>query len=95
VVVAIIRTWQAAWKPVRQKMDKTVQVGLFGELLVLQTLMIPCVGPAAVDQWSGLESEVNLRCPISVPRHRSIIMFSVLVVVLRSDDISGPGFFLG
>ena len=38
-------------------MDKTVQVGLFGELLVLQTLMIPSLGPAAVDQWCGPDSE--------------------------------------
>ncbi len=56
-VAAIIRTWQSAWKPARQEMDKSVQVGLFGELFVLQTLMIPCLGPAAVDQWSGPEAE--------------------------------------
>src|ERR1019366_8816110 len=56
-VAAIIRTWQSAWKLARQEMDKSVQVGLFGELLVLQTLMIPCLGPAAVDQWSGPEFE--------------------------------------
>jgi Putative PD-(D/E)XK family member, (DUF4420) len=56
-VAAIIRIWQSAWKPARQEMDKTVQVGLFGELLVLQTLMIPCIGSVAVDQWSGPESE--------------------------------------
>jgi len=56
-VAAIIRIWQSAWKPARQEMDKTVQVGLFGELLVLQTVMIPCLGPSAVDQWSGPESE--------------------------------------
>jgi hypothetical protein len=56
-VAAIIRSWQSAWKPARQEMDRTVQVGLFGELLVLQTLMIPCLGPAAVNQWSGPQSE--------------------------------------
>jgi len=56
-VAAIVRTWQSAWKLARQEMDKSVQVGLFGELLVLQTSMIPCFGPAAVDQWSGPESE--------------------------------------
>ncbi len=56
-VAATIRAWQSAWKPVRQEMDKTVQVGLFGELLVLRSLMIPCLGPAAVDQWSGPDSE--------------------------------------
>lgn len=56
-VAAIIRIWQSAWKPIRPEMDGTSQVGLFGELLVLRTLMIPCLGPAAVDQWSGPESE--------------------------------------
>jgi hypothetical protein len=38
-------------------MDKSVQVGLFGELLALQTLMIPSLGPAAIDQWSGPDAE--------------------------------------
>ncbi len=56
-VGAISRAWQSAWKPVRPAMDKTVQVGLFGELLVLRSLMIPALGPAAVDQWSGPDSE--------------------------------------
>lgn len=56
-VAAITRAWQSAWKPVRPAMEKTVQVGLFGELLVLHRLMIPALGPAAVDQWSGPESE--------------------------------------
>jgi hypothetical protein len=56
-VAATIRAWQSAWKPMRLEMDKTVQVGLFGELLVLRSLMIPCLGPPAVDQWSGPESE--------------------------------------
>lgn len=56
-VAATIRAWQSAWKPMRPEMDKTVQVGLFGELLVLRSLMIPCLGPVAVDQWCGPESE--------------------------------------
>jgi hypothetical protein len=56
-VGAIVRAWQSAWKPMRQAMDKITQVGLFGELLVLRSLMIPALGPAAVDQWSGPESE--------------------------------------
>ena len=56
-VAATIRAWQSAWKPVRPAMDKTVQVGLFGELLVLRRLMIPALGPAAVDQWSGPDAE--------------------------------------
>ncbi|MEV4782136.1 PD-(D/E)XK motif protein [Burkholderia sp. LMU1-1-1.1] len=56
-VAAIIRSWQSAWKPARQAMDKIVQVGLFGELMVLRSLMIPILGSAAVDQWSGPEYE--------------------------------------
>lgn len=56
-VAATIREWQSTWKPVRLAMDKTVQVGLFGELLALRELMIPCLGPAAVDQWSGPQWE--------------------------------------
>jgi hypothetical protein len=56
-VAAITRAWQSAWKPVRQTMDKSVQTGLFGELLVLRRLMIPILGPVAVGYWSGPESE--------------------------------------
>ena len=56
-VGTIIRAWQSAWRPARLLMDRTLQVGLFGELLVLETLMIPCLGPAAVNQWSGPDSE--------------------------------------
>ncbi|GAB3025342.1 PD-(D/E)XK motif protein [Bowmanella dokdonensis] len=56
-VAATIRAWQSAWKPVRPAMDKTIQVGLFGELLVLRRLMIPALGSAAVEQWSGPEAE--------------------------------------
>ena len=56
-VAATIRAWQSAWKPARQAIDKIVQVGLFGELLVLRSLMIPTLGPVAVDQWRGPDSE--------------------------------------
>ncbi len=58
-VAATIRAWQSAWKPARQAMDKIVQVGLFGELLTLRSLMIPIVGSAAVDHWSGPDSECH------------------------------------
>lgn len=56
-VAATTRAWQSAWKPIRPAMDKVTQVGLFGELLILKSLMIPCLGPAAVAQWSGPERE--------------------------------------
>lgn len=50
---AIVRAWQSAWKPVRPEMDKTTQVGLFGELVVLRYLLIPALGAGAVESWSG------------------------------------------
>lgn len=56
-VAATVRNWQSAWKPIRQEMSVAVQVGLFGELLVLNSLVLPCIGPAAVDQWSGPDAE--------------------------------------
>lgn len=56
-VSATVRAWQSAWKPLRPQMEKTVQVGLFGELLVLRTLIWPCINSAAIDQWSGPQSE--------------------------------------
>ncbi|HLN24332.1 MAG TPA: PD-(D/E)XK motif protein [Patescibacteria group bacterium] len=56
-VTATVRNWQSAWKPVRQEMSAAVQVGLFGELLVLNFLMLPCLGPSAIDQWSGPDAE--------------------------------------
>lgn len=56
-LAAIVRAWQSAWRPVRTAMDKTTQVGLFGELTVLRYLLIPALGPNAVSSWSGPEYE--------------------------------------
>lgn len=56
-VNTIVRAWQSAWKQVRSEMERSVQVGLVGELFVLLRLMIPSLGPAAVAQWSGPDSE--------------------------------------
>ena len=56
-VESIIRNWKSAWQPARALMGRSVQVGLFGELFVLQDLMIPCLGAAAIDLWSGPLSE--------------------------------------
>jgi len=56
-VSAIIRAWQSAWRPMAPNMPKTVQVGLFGELLTLERIMIPALGPTAVHSWSGPEAE--------------------------------------
>jgi hypothetical protein len=56
-VTSILRAWQAAWRPARAAMDKSTQVGLFGELFILWRLMLPAIGPIAVDQWSGPDYE--------------------------------------
>jgi hypothetical protein len=56
-VFSTIRAWQAAWKSCTPTMEKTVQVGLYGELLTLEHIMIPAIGPRAVHHWSGPELE--------------------------------------
>ena len=56
-VNTIVRAWQSAWKPIIPEMSKLVQVGLFGELLTLEKIMIPARGPEAVYLWSGPEYE--------------------------------------
>lgn len=56
-VFSTLRDWQAAWKAAAPAMDRTVQVGLYGELLVLERIMIPALGPRAVAHWSGPDSE--------------------------------------
>lgn len=56
-VTAILRKWQAAWRPARKSMDYSVQVGLFGELFVLEKLMLPSLGSMAISLWSGPEGE--------------------------------------
>jgi hypothetical protein len=54
---ATIRAWQSAWRPLRPEMDKTTQVGLYGELWTLERILIPAIGPRAVTLWSGPDSE--------------------------------------
>jgi hypothetical protein len=56
-VSSTIRAWQAAWRTSPSSMDGTVQVGLYGELLVLELIMIPAIGPRAIHHWSGPDSE--------------------------------------
>lgn len=56
-VATTIREWQSAWRSAHQAMDKSTQIGLFGELFVLRSLMIPAMGPNAIQFWSGPESE--------------------------------------
>jgi hypothetical protein len=56
-VFSTIRAWQSAWKTSAPAMDKAVQIGLYGELLALELIMIPAIGPRAVHHWSGPERE--------------------------------------
>lgn len=55
--ITIVRAWQSAWRPVRQPMSRSIQIGLAGELLVLQSLWLPALGPEAVHLWSGPDQE--------------------------------------
>ncbi|GAA4003916.1 PD-(D/E)XK motif protein [Sphingomonas humi] len=50
---AIVRKWQAALRNSKTMMEQRAQVGLVGELYVLKQLMLPLLGPSAIDQWSG------------------------------------------
>jgi hypothetical protein len=56
-VFSTLRAWQAAWKISAPSMEKTVQVGLYGELLALELIMVPALGPRAVHHWSGPDRE--------------------------------------
>lgn len=56
-VGAAIRQWQSAFRPNRQAMSRAVQVGLAGELLILQRMLLPVLGPRAVFHWSGPDRE--------------------------------------
>lgn len=55
--VVIVQRWQTAWRPVRQPMSRTAQIGAIGELLMLQTLWLPALGTDAVHYWSGPDRE--------------------------------------
>lgn len=55
--IAIVRAWQSAWRPLRQPMSRPVQIGLAGELLVMQSLWLPARGAEAVHLWSGPDRE--------------------------------------
>jgi hypothetical protein len=56
-VAAAIRQWQSAFRPNRQAMSRSAQVGLAGELLILQRMLLPILGPRAVFHWSGPDRE--------------------------------------
>jgi hypothetical protein len=56
-VAAAIRQWQSAFRPGRQTMSRAAQVGLAGELLILQKILLPVLGSEAVFHWAGPDSE--------------------------------------
>jgi hypothetical protein len=68
--IAIVRAWQSAWRPLRQPMSRSVQIGLIGELMVMQSLWLPALGSEAVHLWSGPDEErhdfVSLRLHMEV-----------------------------
>lgn len=55
--VSIVRSWQSAWRPLRQPMSRSRQIGLAGELLVLRLLWLPALGSDAIHMWSGPDQE--------------------------------------
>lgn len=56
-VASVIRQWQSAFRPGRQAMTRAAQVGLAGELLILQRIVLPVLGPQAVFHWAGPDRE--------------------------------------
>lgn len=56
---ATIRAWQLAWKASAPAMEKIVQVGLYGELLALEHVVIPAIGTRAIHHWSGPDQECH------------------------------------
>ena len=54
---AIVLNWQSAFRPLRQPMSRSVQIGAIGELILLQSLWLPAVGVDAVHYWSGPDRE--------------------------------------
>lgn len=54
---AIVLRWQSAFRPLRQPMSRSVQIGAIGELILLQSLWLPVVGTDAVHYWSGPDRE--------------------------------------
>lgn len=55
--VSIVRAWQSAWRPLRQPMSRSEQIGLAGELLMLRMIWLRALGTDAVHLWSGPEKE--------------------------------------
>lgn len=55
--ITVVRSWQSAWRPLRQSMSRSVQIGLAGELLLLQSLWLPAAGSEAIHLWSGPDRE--------------------------------------
>lgn len=55
--ISTVRSWQSAWRPLRQPMSRREQIGLAGELLVLRMIWLPALGSDAIHLWSGPDKE--------------------------------------
>lgn len=56
-VVQTIEEFKGALKPIKPDLSLVEQIGLFGELWVLQNVLIPIIGSRACFLWSGPNSE--------------------------------------
>ncbi|WP_217428512.1 PD-(D/E)XK motif protein [Rugamonas rivuli] len=56
-VVQTIEEFRGALRPLKPDLSLAEQIGLFGELWVLQNVLIPSIGPRACYLWSGPDSE--------------------------------------
>lgn len=56
--IRTIRRWQTFWRPPRSaKLTRAQQLGLFGEVLWLNRILLPLLGPEAVYRWTGPNGE--------------------------------------
>ena len=59
VVASVLKAWAALWKPAKSLMADITQIGLMGELIALEKIIMPAVGPAAIGHWTGPDKELN------------------------------------
>lgn len=57
VVESVLKAWAAQWKPAATLMSASSQIGLCGELLTMERIIMPVVGAMAVAHWSGADRE--------------------------------------
>lgn len=52
-----VRSWASALKAPKNDFSRITQIGLFGELWVLGQILLPVLGSAVVDYWTGPDRE--------------------------------------